>query len=389
MRKAALSVVGALALMSGTVATANAVVPHGSGTESIAALRAEALHGTLDQTHGVYMACAARHMTCQYGWVTQNKGTTSPLFGSSPIGLGADVLENAYGLKNAKSSKNTVAIIGAAYFDPKVLESSLNTYREQYGLGDCTIASGCLTVTGWNSNKLKPAKTDKQKQAAEGVGLETSLDVEMVSAACPSCKIVELQTPWGDGYYHPNNPQRDELSDLHFGTAVQRAVKTFGATAVSMSYGLRMDSTTATNQAAKDLDIKGVGIFASTGDSGYDGYFTDTSAWPEGLTTVAAVGGTVLPHRAAATPRRHGPTGAAPARSTSVLRSASRSRWRRTAPAPTARRLTSRQSRTTPRSTTATRHRAASPTTGLRSTAPASRRRSSPASPAVRVFRPR
>ena len=33
----------------------------------------------------------------------------------------------------------------------------------------------------------------------------------MVSAACPSCKIVELQTPWGDGFYHSGDPQRDAV----------------------------------------------------------------------------------------------------------------------------------------------------------------------------------
>ena len=295
MRHVAAPVLGALALVATTVGGAYAAVPqHSSGTESVAALRAEVAHNTLEQTHGVYMACAARGMTCQYGYVTKSKGSTTPLFGSTPVGYGADVLEDAYGLDKAPTTKATVAIVGAAYFDPKVLESSLASYRSQYKLPACTIKSGCLTVTGYQSDKLRPPKNDKEKKAAEGVGLETSLDVEMVSAACPSCKIVELQTPWGDGYYHPHKPARDELSDLHFGEAVQRAVKDFGASAVSMSYGLRMDSKTAKGQYAKNLDIKGVGIFASTGDSGYDGYFTDTSAWPEGLTTVAAVGGTVL-----------------------------------------------------------------------------------------------
>jgi subtilase family serine protease len=295
MKNLAAPVLGALALVAGTVGGAYAAVPqHSSGTESTAALRAEVAHNTLEKTHGVYMACAARGMTCEYGYVTRSKGSTMPLLGTSPVGYGADVLEDAYGLKKAPSENATVAIIGAAYYDPAVLESSLASYRSEYGLPACTIKSGCLTVTGYKSDKLKPPKTDTQKQAAEQIGLETSLDVEMVSAACPSCKIVEVQTPWGDGYYHPHKPARDELSTLHFGEAVQRAVKDFGASAVSMSYGLRMDSTTAKGKYAKNLDIKGVGIFGSTGDSGYDHYFTDTSAWPEGLTTVAAVGGTVL-----------------------------------------------------------------------------------------------
>lgn len=161
MRHVALPVLGALALTIGTVGMANAVAPqHGSGSESIAALHAQALHGTLSQTHGVYKACSERGMTCQYGYVTARKGSTAPLSTSAPSGIGATELEDAYALTNAPTKKSTVALIGAAYFDPKVLESSLNTYREQYGLPDCTIASGCLTVTGYNGNKLKPPKTD-------------------------------------------------------------------------------------------------------------------------------------------------------------------------------------------------------------------------------------
>ena len=296
MRKAVTPILGAIALLVGSAGVAAATVPqHGSGGgESIAQLHAEALNGTLSKTHGDYHACAARGMTCDYGYTTAHKGTTAPLSTSAPTGIGATELEDAYGLTGAPNSNNTVAIIGAAYFDPAALESSLNTYREQYGLGDCTIASGCLTVTGWKHNALRPATTTQEKQAAEEIGLETTLDVEMVSAACPSCKIVELQTPWGDGFYHSGDPQRDELSTVHFARAVKRAVNVFHATSVSMSYGLRMDSTTATGHSAQLLDITGHGIFASTGDGGYDGYFTDTSAWPEGLTTVVGVGGTVL-----------------------------------------------------------------------------------------------
>lgn len=295
MKHVVLPLAGAVVLAMGVMGVANASAPQqGSGGDSIATLHAEALHGTLGTLHGVYNACAARSMSCQYGYVTQRKGSTAPLSTYDPVGIGATELEDAYKLTGAPTSNNTVAIIGAAYFDPSALETSLNTYREQYGIPDCTIASGCLTVTGWKRDRLHPPKGAQQEQAAEEIGLETTLDVEMVSAACPACKIVELQTPWGDGFYHPSNPQRDELSTVHFAKAVQRAVTTYGATSVSMSYGLRMDSTTATGKSAKLLNIKGSGIFASTGDGGYDGYFTDTSAWPEGLTTVIGVGGTVL-----------------------------------------------------------------------------------------------
>ena len=59
-------------------------------------------------------------------------------------------------------------------------------YRSQYGLGACTTANGCFKKVDQNGGTSYPA-TDG------GWAQEISLDVDMVSAVCPKCKIVLVE----------------------------------------------------------------------------------------------------------------------------------------------------------------------------------------------------
>ncbi len=114
-------------------------------------------------------------------------------------------------------------------------------YRSTYGLPACTIKSGCLTVKGrFGGSPLAPPTTAFQKQAAEEIGVETSLDVEMASAACPGCKIVELQVPATDGFF--GSPARMHHATTHFGDAVKTGVG-MDTSSVSISYGFPADAT--------------------------------------------------------------------------------------------------------------------------------------------------
>jgi subtilase family serine protease len=184
--------------------------------------------------------------------------------GSAPIAAAftpKDV-QKAYNLKGLESGGRTVAIVDA-YAYP-TLEADLAAYRDFYGLPKCTTKNGCLTVIGQDGGK-PPSQVDA------GWDLEQALDLDMVSAACPDCKILMVES--------------DTNSFKNLGAAVKQAAKTKGVVAISNSYGA--DGADAKNRAA--FDHPGIAVVASTGDHGYQ----DASV-PASFTSVIAVGGTSI-----------------------------------------------------------------------------------------------
>jgi subtilase family serine protease len=103
-------------------------------------------------------------------------------------------------------------------------------------------------------------------------GTEEMLDLEMVSAACPTCSIL---------YVGADSPSLDDL-----GAAVNTAVK-LGAKVVSNSYG-SADAAHNDQYQAKYYQHPGVAITASSGDYGYG------VEAPAAYNSVIAVGGTSL-----------------------------------------------------------------------------------------------
>src|SRR6478672_4385425 len=75
----------------------------------------------------------------------------------------------------------TAAIVDAfGYAD---LESDLATYRAQFGLPPCTRASGCLTILNQDGATAPlPPESPPDNDWSE----ETALDVDAISAACPT-----------------------------------------------------------------------------------------------------------------------------------------------------------------------------------------------------------
>lgn len=185
-------------------------------------------------------------------------------------GYGPSQLQSAYNLTSASASGGsgqTVAIVDA-YDDPNAA-SDLATYRTQFGLPACTVANGCFTKvsqTG-STTSLPPAAP-----ASDDWTGEESLDFDMVSAACPNCKIllVEATSP----------------TDANLGTAVNEAV-TLGAKYVSNSYGGSEDSS-QTSEDTSYYNHPGVVITASSGDEAYGAEYPAASRY------VTAVGGTSL-----------------------------------------------------------------------------------------------
>jgi len=105
-----------------------------------------------------------------------------------------------------------------AYDAPNV-ESDLATYRGTYGLPTCTSANGCFTKVNQNG-----ATAPLPAANSDWVG-ETTLDVEMVSAVCPTCHILLVEAADDDRSGQPN-----------LETAVATAAR-LGAKYVSMSWG--------------------------------------------------------------------------------------------------------------------------------------------------------
>jgi subtilase family serine protease len=280
--------IGAIAAAAFVPAVAQAAQPSVSSPTTINAMRAELRAGTLAQTTGVTNLCAAAHAACQLAAVTPTN-STKPLSTTEPIGYGATDLERAYHLPadNSVGANGTITIIDAGAYPN--LESDLNTYRAQYGLPACTTASGCLTIADYRGGPpLTPDPTDLGKEMEEIVAVETALDVDMASAACPDCHIIELQVPLVDGF--PSSQDEADQAMADFGTAVNTAVS-MGTNSVSMSYSYPPDASVDTGQPAKDMYHPGVAILASSGDGGFE---YDQAGWPQDLPTVTSVGGTSL-----------------------------------------------------------------------------------------------
>ncbi len=185
-------------------------------------------------------------------------------------------LRSAYNVASAAAAHGggagqIVAIVDA-YSDPNVT-SDLATYRSFFGLPACptgTVSHGSSACTFQVVNELGASSPLPQGNA--GWGEEISLDVQMVSAICPSCQILLVEA--------------STASIVDLGTAVNQAVL-MGANTVSNSYGgseyngEQTDSNTYFNHP-------GVAVVVASGDSGFGTEF------PAASPSVTAVGGTSL-----------------------------------------------------------------------------------------------
>ena len=183
-------------------------------------------------------------------------------------------LENAYRIPLSGGSTQTVAVVDA-YGYPDA-EADLAKYRERYGLPACTKASGCF-------RKINEHGEERNYPSEEGEWeIESGLDLDMVSAACPSCHIILAEA--------------GESSGSGLAASVDAAVNA-GATEVSNSYGIPEEyCDSECGEEAADYSHSGVVVTASSGDHLYDnaGEGAKSPSFPAVLPTVIAVGGTAL-----------------------------------------------------------------------------------------------
>jgi subtilase family serine protease len=238
-----LALTGALALVLGMSAHAGAN-PSGSGI-----------------THRNVRVCpgpTAGHADCLAIRHDRVDSTNQPVpNAATPSGYGPADIRSAYNLSTSSSA--TVAIVDA--YDDPTAAADLATYRSRYGLPSCTTANGCFRKVNQTGGTVYPRKDG-------GWAQEISLDLDMVSAACPTCHILLVEAKTS--------------SFANLGAGVNYAAKVNGVVAISNSYGGGDSAETAA------YNHPGIAVTASTGDSGYG--VQSPASFPH----VIAVGGTAL-----------------------------------------------------------------------------------------------
>jgi Subtilase family len=184
---------------------------------------------------------------------------------SDPAGYGARELQDAYNLTSGGVSGQTVAIVVAG--DYPTAAKDLNVYRQQFGLPPCTVDSGCFTKLNQKGEEGNYPRPDR------GWALEAALDLQMASAACPSCKIVLVEA---------NSP--------YFGP-MAKAVDTAAGVADVVSHSYGSYEFNGVQELAQHYDVEGVPMTVSTGNWGYE-----PANFPASVPSVIAVGGTALRH---------------------------------------------------------------------------------------------
>src|SRR6185312_5998737 len=122
--------------------------------------------------------------------------------------------QDAYKLPSASAGTGqTIAIVDA--FDDTTAESDLATYRSFYGLPACTSSNGCFRKVNQTGGAIPPAPNPDW-------ALEISLDLDMVSAVCPNCRILLVEAT------------TNLDSDLY---ASEDTAARLGANAISNSWG--------------------------------------------------------------------------------------------------------------------------------------------------------
>ena len=200
-----------------------------------------------------------------------NAQTVQPDAIPSGNGYGPSQLQSAYDLTSASAadgSGTTVAVIDA-YNDPTAA-SDLAEYRSAAGLP--ALTSGQFTQY---NQEGETSPLPAEAPADDDWTLEEALDVDMVSAICPLCKIdlVEADNDTGDGLY----------------IAEETAATTLGAKYISNSWGGSEESSDTTLDS-EYFGVSGVVYTASAGDDAYSGGVI----YPATSPNVVSVGGTTL-----------------------------------------------------------------------------------------------
>ncbi len=208
-------------------------------------------------------ACSSETRTAWAHCMSSFRAGSTAADKARPAGYGPADLRSAYKVA-ATGATGTVAVVIA--FDVPNAEQDLAVYRKTFGLPACTSTSGCFTKVNQRGVKGSYPEPDG------GWALEGSMDLQMVSAACPTCKILLVEA--------------DDNSFLNLAAATETAAR-LGAPVSSHSYGGNEWGGLWDVRAA--YERKGTIAVASSGDFGLT-----TASVPATFRKVLAVGGTTL-----------------------------------------------------------------------------------------------
>ena len=266
-RRRPLAVITPIALVAGgmlavTPATALAATPAAASAPNPHFVYSCGDSFTPGTIHCLVIKNTAAHPTAQ---------TVRP--GAIPAGngYGPTQFQAAYGLAAASAadgSGTTVALVDA--YDDPTAASDLAAYRSAAGLPALTAGQ----FTKYNQTG-QTSPLPAQAPVNDDWTLEESLDIDMVSAICPLCKInlVEAANDTGNGLF----------------IAEQTAATTLGARYISNSWG-GSEVSSDTSYDSQYFGVPGVVYTASAGDSAYSGGVI----YPATSPNVVSVGGTSL-----------------------------------------------------------------------------------------------
>lgn len=265
---------------SSTIVSSVPSAPSASSVRSAASIPSSSTESGLypmGSPDAAYPACPLRrHKASEwrcFAWVRRD---LRPL-AETPFGIPAGVgykpsdLASAYGLDQHQGVGQTVAVVDAYQYHTAVYD--LAKYREAAGLPPCTTSGGCLRIVNQEGEKSPLPAVPPAYEA--GWLVEQALDLDAVSAVCPRCRIVLVETNTSSGY--------DLLTGVQAAAGLSKIV--------SMSFG-------APEKEAGRISLlpsSGYALVAGAGDWG-GGSLAGGPQAPCVWNAVICVGGTMLTH---------------------------------------------------------------------------------------------
>jgi hypothetical protein len=269
----------AATLLAATMVGASGLAPAGAATAATAASAVAA--GAAAQP-----ACAvpsAGMTTCQIAVSTagpagsRSAAAQPAVAGPNPAGYVPAQLAKAYDLPAAGPSAPVTVAVVTPFDDPNVA-ADLAAYRSQFGLPACpqtlAVASpACLTVINETGALITPGSATAPAANASWA-LQTSAQLDAISAICPSCKLLLAEV---------NSQAVTDLgAGVNFAADLGASVITLGVAEPETNEDPAWDTAY--------FQHPGVAITVAAGDGGYTGAVN----YPAASQYVTAVGGTTL-----------------------------------------------------------------------------------------------
>ena len=180
-----------------------------------------------------------------------------------PVGLTPAQVRHMYGTDQI-SNQGDGQIIGIVDgYDYPSAEEDLKTFSDAFGLPECSVASGCLTIV-YASGTKPPAN--------KGWSGETSLDLQWAHAIAPNAKLLLVEGANGN--------------NMTLLKAVPVAVAN-GATTINMSWGTNHEFASEQSYDSQFFSNPRVTYFNASGDSG-----NNLFGYPGASSIVVGCGGT-------------------------------------------------------------------------------------------------